>query len=441
MEEGLEVPLESLVGATGVFTDGDWILSNDLTSVEDVRLLQLGDIGAGRFNDHSSKWISRQRFEELGCTPVLPGDILISRMAEPLARACRAPDLGHACITAVDVALLRVDETIADPAYVMRMLNSPAFTRRSEAVASGTTRKRISRRNLGALPIPLPPLEVQRNIREELETRLIDVDEGANALSRAAAGLEQFRAAIRRDACLGRLNAAQSRDVEDRDGVLPPLPAGWLWETVDELAAEEPRAITDGPFGSNLKTVHYVSEGPRVIRLQNIGDGEFIDIEAHITMEHFETLRAHEARPGDIVMAAMGEALPRACVVPDWLGPAIVKADCPRLRPRPGLDPEYLALALNSHPVRAQAARIIHGVGRPRLNLKEVKALKLPVAPGSVQASIVRTVNSQFEAAAELASQLRLAVTSGEKLRSALHHLAFARGLTPGEPAGQTPAA
>jgi type I restriction enzyme S subunit len=44
--------------------------------------------------------------------------------------------------------------------------------------------------------------------------------------------------------------------------------------------------MTDGPFGSNLKSSHYVDEGPRVIRLQNIGFGEFVDEEAHISRDH-----------------------------------------------------------------------------------------------------------------------------------------------------------
>jgi type I restriction enzyme S subunit len=70
-------------------------------------------------------------------------------------------------------------------------------------------------------------------------------------------------------------------------------------------------SITDGPFGSNLKTEHYTDSGPRVIRLQNIGDGVFVDAVAHISAEHFETLRKHEVFGGDLVIAALGETLPR----------------------------------------------------------------------------------------------------------------------------------
>src|ERR1700694_2418173 len=110
---------------------------------------------------------------------------------------------------------------------------------------------------------------------------------------------------------------------------LSPLPSSWCWVTLHDLAATIPNAITDGPFGSNLKTSHYTSSGPRVIRLQNIGDGVFVAEYAHVSLEHFVTLVKHEIRAVDLAIAALGVTLPRSCVIPSWVGPAIVKADCP----------------------------------------------------------------------------------------------------------------
>lgn len=69
---------------------------------------------------------------------------------------------------------------------------------------------------------------------------------------------------------------------------------GWKWSTVAELAADEPYSITDGPFGLKLKMEHYTDLGPRVIRLQNIGDGEFRDEKSHVSKEHFATLKRHK---------------------------------------------------------------------------------------------------------------------------------------------------
>jgi len=109
-----------------------------------------------------------------------------------------------------------------------------------------------------------------------------------------------------------------------------------------ELAADEPNAITDGPFGSKLKTEHYTDAGPRVIRLQNIGDAVFVDARAHISEEHYSSLQKHRVFPGDLVIAALGESPPRSCMVPDWLGPAIVKADCIRFKAGPKVLPKFV---------------------------------------------------------------------------------------------------
>ena len=121
-------------------------------------------------------------------------------------------------------------------------------------------------------------------------------------------------------------------------GKLPSLPSGWTYATVGQLAAPEPNAITDGPFGSNLKTSHYTSKGPRVIRLQNIGNGRFQDADAHISQEHYEKLLKHSVKAGDLIVAALGTELPRACLVPPHILPAIVKADCIRFRSHASLN-------------------------------------------------------------------------------------------------------
>jgi type I restriction enzyme S subunit len=174
------------------------------------------------------------------------------------------------------------------------------------------------------------------------------------------------------------------------------LPKGWVTARLDELLAPEPAAITDGPFGSSLKTEHYQNVGPRVIRLQNIGDGAFRDGRAHISVERFEALRKHEARAGDILIAALGETLPRACPVPPGLGPAIVKADCIRVRLHPEMNPRFVSAMLNSPPVRKDATAQISGVGRPRLNLAKIRSICLRVPPLKEQERIVEAIEEQF---------------------------------------------
>lgn len=171
------------------------------------------------------------------------------------------------------------------------------------------------------------------------------------------------------------------------------LPPGWDWATIGSVAD----SLVDGPFGSNLKTEHYQSNGIRVIRLQNIADGRFNDMDkAYISEEHAKSLSRHDARPGDVLIAAMGDVLPRVCLVPRSIDRAIVKADCFRLRPLEGVLPQYLAYMLSAPQTRKEASTQIAGVGRPRLNLKKVSGLTIPIPPEREQAQVVAAVDEQF---------------------------------------------
>jgi type I restriction enzyme S subunit len=55
------------------------------------------------------------------------------------------------------------------------------------------------------------------------------------------------------------------------------LPDTWEWGVLEDFKAQEKYSMTDGPYGSNLKSEDYVPSGTRVIRLGNIGVGEFVD--------------------------------------------------------------------------------------------------------------------------------------------------------------------
>ena len=76
-----------------VFTDGDWIESKD-QSDDGIRLVQTGNIGEGIYleKEARAKYISEETFEKLKCTEIFPGDILVSRLPDPVGRACIIPE-------------------------------------------------------------------------------------------------------------------------------------------------------------------------------------------------------------------------------------------------------------------------------------------------------------------------------------------------------------
>ena len=52
------------------------------------------------------------------------------------------------------------------------------------------------------------------------------------------------------------------------------------WEEaalIDVADSSKKWSFTGGPFGSNLKSEDYTEDGVRIIQLQNIGDGEFLN--------------------------------------------------------------------------------------------------------------------------------------------------------------------
>ena len=150
--------------------DGDWIESKD-QSADGIRLIQTGNIGIGTYldKDNRAKFISEETFNELKCTEVFEGDILISRLPSPVGRACLVPKLDGRAITAVDCTIVSVDRDICIPKYFVYYTMSDKYLNQIDRFVVGTTRARISRKNLEGIKIFLPEISRQKKIVEVLE--------------------------------------------------------------------------------------------------------------------------------------------------------------------------------------------------------------------------------------------------------------------------------
>ncbi|MFN8440121.1 MAG: restriction endonuclease subunit S [Caldilineaceae bacterium] len=339
--------------------------------------------------------------------------------------------------------------------------------------STGSGQPFVNQGMLNEVQIPLPPTSEQQRIVEAIETHFTRLDTAVAALKRAQGNLKRYRSSVLKAACEGKLvpteaalAQAEGRSYEPAATLLerilnerrrkweaenpgkkyiepaapytselPELPDGWCWGTIGQLAAHEPNSITDGPFGSKLKTSHYTSSGPRVIRLQNIGDGVFHDEYAHISLEHFRALEKHQVFSGDVVIAALGSDLPRACIIPDHVGLAIVKADCMRFHSNSQLvTPAYARAALNSRTVKSVASQIIHGIGRPRLNQQEIKELPIPLPPPTEQHRIVAEVERRLSLIDQLEKSIDADLARAERLRQSILKRAFEGKLVPQDP-------
>ncbi len=320
------------------------------------------------------------------------GDVLITKDSET------PDDIGVSALVAEELenivcgyhlALIRPIPQEVSGGFLNALFKSPELRRYFSRRAHGVTRFGLTRDVITEVEIPIPPIEQQKRIHLILFS--LDM-----VISRTRAVIEQTRrlkTALLQDLLTNGLPGRHRKLVNHPR--LGRIPANWRVAPLGRLCV----SAVDGPFGSNLKTEHYSQSGVRVIRLQNIAVGEFDDSDrAFVPWHHFEGLKEYEALPGDLLIASMGdESHPagRACLVPDRVCPAMIKADCFRFRvDAEQASPQYLMWFMNSYMARREIDRGSHGQTRTRLNLTNAKKVCVPIPDLPEQKIIAKMIDA-----------------------------------------------
>ncbi|PZV10994.1 MAG: hypothetical protein DCF20_20375 [Pseudanabaena sp.] len=199
--------IPEMIDIGGILSDGDWIESKDQDPEGNVRLIQLADIGVGKYLDKSNRFLTEEKAKQLNCTFLNEGDILIARMPDPLGRACLFPSNERKCVTVVDVCIIRSGNNGVNHRWLMHTINSPIVRNEIEIKASGTTRQRISKSNLSSIKLPIPPLNEQRRIVDKVEALMARSRKAKEALDAIPKLIEQFRQSVLAAAFRGDLTA------------------------------------------------------------------------------------------------------------------------------------------------------------------------------------------------------------------------------------------
>ena len=214
------------------------------------------------------------------------------------------------------------------------------------------------------------------------------------------------------------------------------LPTHWQEKRLGFLAIQTRNAFVDGPFGSDLKSDDYLDEGVPLIQLNNIRDGKHILRNMKfISDAKKKSLIRHLALPQDIVIAKMAEPVARAAVVSGEYAEYVIVADCVKLTPNLKLvDLDFLIWAINSDCVRENAELVSTGTTRIRINLGELKKLKVPYPSLSEQIQI-RTFLDHETAKIDslIEKQQQLIQLLKEKRQAVISH-AVTKGLNPDVP-------
>ncbi|WP_431638034.1 hypothetical protein ACQVBX_09015 [Dyella sp. KULCS107] len=357
--------------------------------------------------------------QEIGYQGVRRGDLVIHAM-DAFAGAIGVSDSDGKSTPVYSVCRPKMGTTNSHYyAHVLRYMAIGGFI---ASLAKGIRERSTDFRwaDAGSLLLPMPPLKEQEAIVAFLDRETAKIDALIAEQEKLLALLAEKRQATISHAVTRGLNP----NVPLKDSGIPWLgevPAHWDVMALGRVTVSK----CDGPFGSGLKSDHYVEEGARVIRLQNIRGGRFDDRDAaFIELGYFESEMArHEVREGDLLIGGLGDdnnVVGRACVAPEHIYPALVKADCFRFR----LDtdralPEFAAWALTVG-ATYDAGNLSSGSTRSRIPLSVMASRKIPLPPVDEQREINRSIEvlqSEFDRLADSAEQ---AVELLRERRSAL---------------------
>ena len=335
-----------------VFTDGDWIESKD-QSDDGIRLVQTGNIGEGIYleKEARAKYISEETFEKLKCTEIFPGDILVSRLPDPVGRACIIPEKEERMITAVDCTICRPNESIISKEYLCYFMRSSAYYKRLLGSVTGTTRKRISRKNLGNVELEVPSKERQMDVVEQLDCLVKVIESRKQELQRLD-------------------NLIKARFVE-MFGHQSHNEKSLRYMTIDDVA-EIYLGITHTPT--------YVDSGVMFISAKNTS-GDFLDLSdvKYISREEFEGApKGSKPQVNDVLFSRVGSNLGHPVILKEELE-LCTFVSLGFLRSKGIVTSNYLKHWMRDEFFAKQVSEHVKGGGQPNLNTGWLKEFKIIV--------------------------------------------------------------
>lgn len=329
------------------------------------------------------------------------------------------------------------------------------------ALASGTTFLEISGKNAARLPVPVPPLPEQRRIVADIEKQLTRLEEGVAALRRVQANLKRYRAAVLKAACEGRLvpteaelakagnwkakfetgEALLARSLMERrknwqgcgdyketaaldTASLPPVPNGWTWATLDELAQIKGGITKD----QNRKHAISVRSVP-YLRVANVQRGylDLTEVKEIVTTE--DQIKELALKLGDILLNEGGDRdkLGRGWIWNNELPECIHQNHVFRARIFiAALNPKLVSWYANTFGQKFFFDEGKHTTNLASISMSKLKKLPVPIPPPAEQTRIVAEVERRLSVVEELEATVSANLQRANSLRQSILQKAFA---------------
>ncbi|ELI6422253.1 restriction endonuclease subunit S [Aeromonas veronii] len=308
------------------------------------------------------------------------------------------------------------------------------------------------------LDFPLPPLAEQKEIADQLDTLLAQVEATQARLARIPDIIKRFRQSVLSAAVSGKLTEewrAKNNNLDIKSYIndiekcrkqahekenerlrvnrnyKPPvigetpsniiLPVGWALLSVDQIAAK----ITDGVH----KKPNYISSGIPFVTVKNMTKGKGISFDNlnYISLEdHQEYCKRTNPKKGDILISKDGTLGVIRKVDVDFEFSIFVSVAL--VKPASYAMSDYLEIVFQSPFVQKQMVGV--GTGLQHIHLTDLRKDMLPIPPSEEQAEIVRRVEQLFVYADTLEQQAKAAKARVDNLTQAILAKAFRGELT-----------
>ncbi len=394
------------------FIDGDWIESRDLSDVG-IRYITSGNIGEGKYKEQGSGYISEDTFNELNCTEIFEGDLLISRLFLPIGRSCILPNLNNRVVTCVDNVVLRPKETF-NKYYLNYQFNSIRYSEFTELISRGVTLTRISRGMLGNNSIVVPPLLEQNQIVQFLDEKTEVIDKLISTKERKITLLKEQRTSLINQVVTKGLNP----NVKMKDsGVIwiGDIPENWKVSKLGFYTTKIGSGSTP-KGGSEI----YPDSGIPFIRSQNVhfyglrlDDVSFIDIDTHISMKGSKVIK------NDVLLNITGGSIGRCCIV-DVEGEMNVNQHVSIIRTTFELLNFFLNYILSSDLGQSQVLFNLTGGNREGLTIDGIRNFRITLPPINEQKQIVEYLDSKTNEIDDLVSLEQRKIDTLKEYRQSL---------------------
>lgn len=298
--------------------------------------------------------------------------------------------------------------------------------------ANGTTRLKLTQAAMRGIPVPTPPVEVQSCLVDIIEDHLSRLDAANSCLDQAMVRIQSLNEQIIRQALIG-ADRTDTRieptlaDAGTDDSVLVPLPRGWSWARLGEVADVVGGVTKD----SKRQTDQSLEEVP-YLRVANVQRG-YLDLReiAKIRVAP-NKVRTLELQVGDVLLNEGGDRdkLARGWVWEGQVPGAIHQNHVFRARIRTNLDPYFLSLTANAFGAPWAMRNGKQSVNLASISQTMIRKMPVIVPPAGESQGIATLVREKLEATTRLQGALTTHHERSRSLRRAVLAAAFSGRLT-----------